>query len=133
MGLQNASIAMSPTSLTVVGGVAKTFAVTGEEVKGGIVLVDTSQADPRIRAKVIVRSKAGVLQQDGTYTAERRWVTYRQPVLQADGTVKTDTYRYESVLGSSQLSTVELLQRLTFCQTLFDADFESFHTTGSLY
>lgn len=133
MGLQNASIAVTPTSLSVTGGTAKTFAITGEEVKGGIVLVDTSQSDPRLRMKIIVRSKAGVLQQDGTYTPERRWVTFRCPVLQSDGTVKVDTYRYEAVLGATQVSTVELGQRLTFCQQLFDSDFESFHTTGSLY
>lgn len=133
MSLQNASLASAPTSLTVTGGTAKTFAIVGEEVKNGIVLVDTAETDPRLRRKIIVRSVAGKLQPDGSYSKEKRWVTFRCPFLDSDGKVQVDTYRYDASVSMTTLSAADLAQRLTFCQTLFDTDFEAFHTTGSLY
>lgn len=134
MGLQNASLAVAPTSVAPTGGTAKTFAVSGEEVKNGIVLVETSEPDPRLRKKIVIRTIAAKLQPDGSYSKERRFVKYTVPRLAADGiTVLTDTYKYESGTDASTTSVVDLANRLTFCQVQFDADFESFHTIGSLY
>jgi hypothetical protein len=133
MSLQNASLASNPTSLSVTGGTAKSFQVTGEEVKNGVALVDISETDPRLRRKITVRSVPSKLQPDGSYSKEKRWVTFRVPSLDASGNVVVDIYRYEANVAPTTVSTTDLNQRLTFSQTLFDTDFETFHTTGSLY
>jgi hypothetical protein len=133
MGLQNATLKDEATSFSITGGTDVTFNIDGQVVNGGgIHTVDVAATDNRTRRNFVFKSKAHALQPDGKYSKQKRWITFRLPKILDDGSTVLEVYRFESEIHPETSLAEEKAQRYLFLQTLFDTDFESFHSVGSL-
>lgn len=133
MGLQNATLKEDATGFTITGGTDVTFAIDGQVVNGGgIHTIDQSATDNRTRRNIVFKSKAHALQPDGSYSKQKRWITFRLPKILADGSTVLEVYRFESEIHPETSLATEKAQRYLFLQLLFDSDIESFHSIGSL-
>lgn len=131
MGLTSSTL-LTGATLAATGGTAKTYTPDGQTVVNGLHLADASVTDFRVRPQITVKTRNPKRNPDGTYTKAKRTVTLYVPELKADGTIATNIRRYESEIDPETSAASELDSRKMFAQILFDSDFESFHTTGSL-
>lgn len=132
MSVQNATLAVGATSLSVTGGTSKTFSPTGDDVKNGIRVVDTSATDFRIRKSITVRNRSEALQSDGTYSKFIRKAELCVPKILASGSVVKTWVRVEiEAHPENTVAEVTDLQLLGG-QILSDPDFTNFFLYGSV-
>jgi hypothetical protein len=132
MALNSFQLLDGATGFTVTGGTAKTFAVDGQEVKGGIHCSDSSNTDFKTRLNVAFRSRMPVRQPNGTYSKGKLWISLFVPYQNTDGTVDVNNFRYESEYSVNTPAATILNGRRLFAQLIFDSELDMFHTAGSL-
>lgn len=132
MSIQSNTLKDANTGFTVVGGTDVSFSIDGQAVPNGINTIDIAATDNRLRRSIALRAKPHMQQPDNSFSKQKRWVTLRVPMLEADGTLVVDTFRYEASFSAQRTAAQEKAARYLLAQTLLDADYESFHTVGSL-
>lgn len=130
MSLQNASI-LTGATLSATGGTAQSFVPDGLEVKGGVHIVDSSVADFRIRPAITAKSTQPVTLPDGTFSKDKRIITYVEPFIDSKGVVQYDYVKIERRMHpeSSAAKGVSILNK--GAQLMFDADTTNFWALGS--
>lgn len=123
MSIKNASINEGATSLTVVGGSAKTYSPNGVTVKNGIQIIDKSVADIRTRPVITVRAIPSRLLADGTWSFSKCSIGITRPKIASNGSQLFPSI--EITLNKHVENTLAEIQELRFeaAQVLFDTDF----------
>lgn len=131
MGLQNASL-LTGATVSASGGTAQNFTPDGQTVANGVHLIDSSVADFRIRPTLTAKTSPPATQPDGSFTKDKRVVTYVEPFIDTKGVVQYDYIRIERRVHpeSSAAKAVGLLTK--GAQICIDSDFALFHSLGSL-
>lgn len=132
MGVQNATLAVGATSMSVTGGTTKTFSPTGDDVKGGIRIQDTSATDFRIKKTITLRNRSEALQAGGTYSKFIRKCEICVPKVLADGSVVKQWVRIE--IEAHPESTAAEITDLSLLggQAVTQSSFANFFLYGSL-
>lgn len=132
MGVQNATLAVGATSMSVTGGTSKTFGPVGENVNNGIKIIDTSATDFRVRKSITLRNRAEKLQANGTYSKSIRKVEICVPKILASGEIVKTWARLE-IEAHPECTSAEILDlQLIAGQVASDTDFANFFLFGSL-
>lgn len=132
MSLSSFQIMDGATGFTVTGGTAKTYAVSGQIVTGGINVSDNSVTDFKTRPHITFKNRNPVRQPNGTYSKGKMFITYTQPFVKADGTLGYNVERYEKEYDIDASAAALLNNRRMMAQLLFDSELELFHTVGSV-
>ena len=132
MPLNGLSISDAATSISVTGGTAKSFTITSVTVPNGINVADFSESDFRIRRHITFRNRNPVKLATGKFTKAKRSIVFTTPFLNADGETEYITDRWESEQPVTATAAALANHRKNFCQLMFDADVESFHTGGAI-
>lgn len=130
MSLQNASI-LTGATLSATGGTAQSFVPDGLEVKGGVHVVDASVADFRIRPAITAKSTQPATLPNGTFTKDKRIITYVEPFIDSKGVIQYDYVKIERRMHPESTSAkgVSLLNK--GAQLMFDTDTTNFWALGS--
>lgn len=132
MPVDNAALMTGATGATITGGSALTFTEDGVEIKNGKHVAAATISDFRLRPNISVRTRQSVQQSDGTWSKEKRWMTYVQPRLLDTGEYGYELVRIE-VENYPDASPAEKLELYMMgAQLLTDDDFASFRSTGSV-
>lgn len=132
MGIQALTLMDAATSCSVTGGASKTYSPDGQTVVNGMHVADGAETDFRVRKQITFRTRNPQRQSDGSFSKGKRWITLYCPYLKANGTVAPNVERYESEVDPETPAANAINNRKLMSQLLFDADVESFHTSGSL-
>lgn len=132
MSLNSFQIMDGATGFTVTGGTAKTYAVSGQIVAGGINVSDQSVTDFKTRPHITFRHRQPVRQPNGTYSKGKMFVTFTQPFTKADGSLGYNVERYEKEYDIDATTTSLTNNRRMMAQLLFDSELENFHLVGSV-
>lgn len=129
--ISNLALLTGPT-VSITGGTAQTFAVDGTDVKRGVQVSDSSEADIRTRDLCVFKNTSGQLQSDGTWSKYRRSAKFVSPEVLADGT--QDFPFFEITLVKSPLHDAAKLTAMMekAIQLLADSDVSGFWLTGAL-
>jgi hypothetical protein len=132
MPLNGAQIMAGATSCSVTGGSSKTFTPDGQTVANGIHLIDASQPDYRIRENMTIKQKVPTIDSAGVYSKDKKSITIVIPKILESGKTVFNLIRIEREVHpeSTSAEATELL--LQGAQVLFDSDFASFWSAGSL-
>jgi len=131
MGLKNMSI-QSGATITVTAGTAMSFLDDGVTVPNGVHVTVPSTADYRVREHATFRFTPPKLLTDGTYTRDKKTVSFTVPQILASGKVVNNVVRIERELHPelSAANAVEFNKRAA--QLLMDSDTDNFWAAGSL-
>lgn len=132
MPVQGGIIKQGATSFTVTAGTDLTLSPDGLVIVNGVHLIDAAQADFRIRRSATLKNKVPVLGTDGKYTKDRKEISFTQPKLGADGLVRFPVIRLIRETYWEQTAAEILDMNYIAAQFLFDSDYVSFWTSGSL-
>jgi hypothetical protein len=132
MPLNGAIVKSGATAMTPTGGSDKTFTSDGVVIPNGIHLANAGQTDFRIREHLAIRNRVPTLNGNGTWTRDRKAITFTAPKALADGTYVNNVVRIEREVHpeSSAAEAKELC--LIAAQLLTDVDFDQFWSSGSL-
>lgn len=132
MGVQNATLAVGATSMSVTGGTSKTFSAIGDTVPNGVRTVDTTATDFRTRTSITCRNKPEKLQADGTFSKFIRKVEICKPKILASGVVVKNWARVE-IEAHPESTTAEVTDlALLAAQAASDSDYSGFILYGTL-
>lgn len=119
-------------SVSASGGTSKTLTTDGQQVVGGVHLIDASVTDFRTRPNATIKYKAPTLKADGTYTKGKMSFVGVRPFLSADGMTHFNLVRTEIEIHPEASATELSYLRVQGAQQLVDTDTDSFWSTGSL-
>lgn len=131
MSLVNLTLLSGP-SISVTGGTSVQFGPDGSIVNRGICVIDTTEADVRTQDKAIFKSVKGTLQQDGTWSKDRRSAKIVCPDLLSDGTQDFPAFEI-SYVGSPLNNAAKITALKAYAiQLINDPDCSPFWSTGAL-
>jgi hypothetical protein len=132
MGLKNMSI-LTGATITPSGGSALVFADDGTTVTNGVKLVVPATSDYRVRENATFKFKAPSLLADGTYTKDKKEITFVIPMLLASGKVSFNVFRISREVHP-EFSAENCTNFNNMASQLLagDADTENFWAAGSL-
>lgn len=123
---------LTGATVNVTGGTSVQFSPDGSEVSRGISVVDSTEADVRTQDKIIFKSTRGSIQQDGSWSKDRRSAKVVAPDLLSDGT-QDFPYIEISYVGSPLNTAAKLAAlKLYAIQMLSDSELNPFWSTGAL-
>lgn len=132
MPINGASIPVGAT-WTPSGGSAKTYTSDGITVANGVHLIDASVTDFRVRPQMTLKTKVPTLDSLGNYSKGRRSLVCTIPKVLASGKTVFPLIRIE-LEDHPELSAAEVATLVSIgVNTLVDADFATFWSTGSVY
>lgn len=131
MSITNLALLTGPT-ISVSGGTAKSFAPDGTKVTRGIQVADVAEADIRTRDLCVFKNTSGQLQNDGTWSKDRRSAKIVAPEVLSNGV--QDFPFFEITLVKSPLHDAAKLAAMKelAIQLLTDSDLSNFWLTGAL-
>lgn len=132
MPVNNAALMDGATGATITGGSALTFTEDGVEIKNGVHVSAASISDFRIRPSITCKNRNATQQSDGSWSKEKRWMTFVQPRLLDDGTYGYELVRIEVETYPDISSTERTTLLMNGAQLLTDSDFANFRDAGSL-
>lgn len=131
MALQNGSI-LNGGTISVAGGTARTFTLTGAKVVNGVNLSDASNAD--ITTRETITAKATPPQYDAsskTWSKSKKSMTVTIPVVK--GTEQLFPSFFITLADHALLTQAEVdTLRNHAAQCIMDADFDGFWRSGNL-
>lgn len=128
----NGATLLEGATCAATGGTSKTYAANGAVVKNGVQIIDTSVTDARVRPSVSVSSRMATLQTNGKWSYERREILCVRPKILADGSIGFNSVRVlVNFHPESSAAEIDELYDMG-AQPLFDADFATFRTIGTL-
>lgn len=131
MSIKSFQLMDGATGFTVTGGTAKTFAIDGLQVTGGLHVSDSANTDYKSKIGVSFRGRMPLRQPNGTHSKGKLWITLQVPYVLTDGSVDLNNYRYEHEFTVNTPAATLLNGRRLMAQLLFDAEVEAFHTSLS--
>jgi len=131
MGLKNMSL-LTGATISATGGTAQVFADNGVTIQNGVQLVVPATADYRVRQNATAKYRAPVLNTDGTYTRDKKSISYTVPQILASGKVVFNVIRVEREVHPEFSAASALELNKIGAQLLFDTDLDNFWTAGSL-
>lgn len=132
MSIENLTLLTGPT-IAVSGGTTQTFAPDGSVVNRGVSVSDVAEADIRTRDVCVFKNTNGSLQNDGSWSKDRRSVKFVSPDLLPDGVTQDFPY-FEITLVKSPLHTAAKLAAMKekAIQLISDTDLSNFWSMGSV-
>lgn len=131
MALSNATLTTGAT-ITVSSGSTLTFTPTSQQTLDGIELINIEETDSRLKKTIVCRSKSPTYNSaTNQYTKGKNFVVLKTPKILADLSTVFPTARIELDYHPEQTAAERLDVRKLLAQTLIDADFDNFWTTGS--
>lgn len=131
MGIKSMSL-LSGTTLSATGGTAMVFTDDGLTINNGVHLVVPATTDYRVRESATFKYKAPALQTDGSYTRDKKSVSFNVPQILASGKVVNNVIRIErEVHPELSAANATALNKIA-AQLLFDTDTDNFWAAGSL-
>lgn len=131
MGLKNMSL-LSGAAVAATGGTAFVFADDGVTIPNGVHLIVPATADYRVRESVTAKYRPPSLQSDGSYTRDKKSVSFTVPQLLASGKVVNNVIRIEREVHPELAAAAAVEINKKASQFLFDADTDAFWATGSV-
>lgn len=133
MALKNATLATSPTSITVTGGTAVTFGDFGS-TNNAVNLAVTSDSDFRLRRKISAKVQVpkSLPSAPNGYSQARESLEIKIPKLLANGKYTENAIQ---ISLRTDVETTDAEKQILLdlaAQTCFDADFSSFWKAQSL-
>lgn len=131
MGIKTMSIPTGAT-LSATGGTAKVFADDGVTIQNGVHLTVPATTDYRVRESATFKYRPPALLTDGSYTRDKKSVSFNIPQLLANGKIVNNVVRIErEVHPELSAANATDLNKMA-AQMLFDADTDNFWAAGSL-
>lgn len=133
MPLNGAIVKKDATGITVTAGTDQTFVSDGAKIDSGLHLVDSAQADYRIRRSVTAKVKQPTYNaQTGKFSKDRKGLTLVSPKILTDGTIAYNLIRIEREVHPECTAAEILDLNRVGAQLVCDADFDTFWAVGSL-
>lgn len=132
MGLQATTIKSGTTAMTPSDGTDFTLTPDGQTVPSGLHLADAAQTDFRIRRNCTVKNKVPTVQADGTYTKDKKSMTFVAPKILASGKTVFNLIRIEREIHPESTAAEALDLNMIGAQLLSDTDLTAFWASGSL-
>jgi hypothetical protein len=132
MSLSNAVVKSGATAMTPTGGSDVTFNPDGTTVANGIHIADVAQTDYRIRRNATIKNKVPTLLADGTYSKDKKSISFVAPKILANGNTVFNLIRIEREVHPESTAAEALDLNMIGAQLLSDADFTNFWSVGSL-
>jgi len=131
MSVRNMTLKTGGTN-SVASGTDLVFADDGVTIQNGVHLSVPATSDYRVRQTATLKYKPPTLLPDGTYTRDKKEVSYTVPFVRADGKVVFNVLRIsrevDPELGASAVTDLNTIG----AQLLFDSDMTNFWAAGSL-
>lgn len=131
MPIQSSVVKQNATSFTVVGGTDLTFAPDGVVVPSGTHVSVPADTDFRIRRNLTFRNRPPVYQ-NGIWSKGKQSFVFQIPIILADGSVSFDLFRGEREMHPEGSAAHGLELLFVSAQILFDSDFATFWSGGSV-
>lgn len=132
MSIQNAVVKTGATGMTVTAGTDLTFGPDGITIANGTHLAVPADADFRTRRNLTVKTKVPVLAPDGTYSKDKKSVTYVVPKILANGRTVFNLIRIEREVHPECTAAEAFELNMIGGQLVSDSDFAAFWAGGSL-
>jgi len=132
MTLQSATVKAGASALTPTGGSDVTFTLDGVSVPNGIHTADAAQSDFRIRRNMTIKNKVPTVQSDGTYSKDKKTITFVAPKILASGKTVFNLIRIEREVHPESTAAEALDLCMIGGQLLSDTDFTAFWSSGSM-
>lgn len=133
MSVQNASLQLGATSMSVTGGTALAFQGDGTTVQNGTRISDTAATDLRLQKSIELRNRPSSMDfRTGKWSKTKRSSVVRFPVADADGNIELAFGRLEFDYPSFMSAADRDSLRYLTCQVGTDSDFATFHASGSV-
>lgn len=130
MPINNSTI-LSGATLSATGGTSFTLTIDGQNVANGVHASDMSVTDFKVRPGVTFKARMPSKRPDGTWQKGKFSACLTRPKTKANTTVEYPLARVE-IEFSEESTTAEVLElRKQAAQLLFDADYDSFWTSGN--
>lgn len=131
MGLKTLSL-LSGASVSASGGTAMAFTDDGVTIQNGVHLIVPATADYRVRESATAKYKPAALQGDGSYTRDKKSISFNVPLLLASGKITNNVIRVErEVHPELSAASAANLNKIA-AQLLIDSDTDNFWAAGSL-
>jgi hypothetical protein len=131
MSVRNMTLKTGGTN-SVSGGSDLVFADDGTTIQNGVHISVPATADYRVRQNATLKYKAPTLLADGTYTRDKKEVSYTVPLVRADGKVVFNVIRISREVDPEMGAAAVLDLNTIAAQLLFDSDMTNFWAAGSL-
>jgi len=132
MPIQGGVIKTGATGLTVTAGSDVTFTLDSLAIKQGIHVADAAQTDFRIRRGMTFKVQPPVMDKAGIFSKDRKEVSITCPKIGADGVLRFPVIRIVRETYWEQTAAEVLDMNFLAAQVLFDSDYTSYWTSGSL-
>lgn len=132
MAINGISLLKGATGITVAAGTETVFSDDGLDVKNGIHVVDTTEANFIIRKHMTFKNKGAQLLPDGTYSKGKRDFNVTTPIVLASGKTSFPVFRGTMELHPEMTAAQILELRMLACQSIMDAELDSYYSIGSV-
>lgn len=131
MGLKNMSL-LTGATVSATGGTAIVFTDDGVTIQNGVHLVVPATADYRVRESATAKYRPPVLGTDGSYSRDKKSISYNVPMITVAGKIVNNVIRVErEVHPELSAANATTLNKIA-AQLLFDTDTDNFWAAGSL-
>jgi len=131
MGLKNMSL-LSSATITPSGGTALVFSDDGVTIQNGVHLVVPADADYRTRRSITAKYRPPVVDKDGVYTKDKKYLSITIPQILASGKIVNNVWRVEREVHPELAAASCTEGNKIAAQLLFDADLDAFWASGSV-
>lgn len=132
MSVDNCTFKQNATGMSVTGGTDITFTETGSDVANGILVVNASQADFRIRESITFRNRNPTKDRAGVWSKAKRSSLILVPLLLASGDVAYNLGRVDFEIHPETTAAAIANLRYLTSQLTSSAEVSNFLTAGSL-
>lgn len=132
MGLKTMSL-LAGGSVATTGGTAQVFADDGVTIPNGLHLIVPADTDYQTRRSATVKYRPPTVDpKTGSYTKDKKSISYTVPVVLASGAVVFNVIRIEREVHPSTSAAAQAELCTIGAQLLVDADVAGFWANGSL-
>jgi hypothetical protein len=132
MSISGITLMKGATGISVTGGTGTVHSADGLEVKSGIHVVDTTEANFILRPHGTFKNKPAARQQDGTWSKGIRNFNYTIPFLETDGSVSYPVFKGELNLPINMSVAMILQLRLMAAQSIMDSELDNYYNLGTI-
>lgn len=119
-------------TLAPTGGTDLVFAPDGLTIQNGLHMIVPATTDYRVRQQATLKYKAPSLGADGTFSKDKKSISYSVPIVLASGLVVFNVIRIEREVHPEMTAAAALDLNVIGAQMLFDSDMTAFWASGSL-
>lgn len=131
MGIRTMTISTGAT-IAPTGGSNMVFADDGTTVQNGVHLVVPATTDYRVRENATVKYRAPTLGTDGSYSKDKKSISFTVPIVLASGKIAFNVIRVEREVHPEFSAANAANLNVIAAQLLCDSEAANFWSTGSL-